>query len=79
MPEKHTKGETHGCIVCGKLYQLYVVYDENNKFVDFKVMSDGAQRVDYPGRPLVACKKHSVAEIEAAVARTYGISRDDED
>ena len=25
MTEKFTKGEMHGCIVCGKLYQLYVV------------------------------------------------------
>lgn len=78
MDTKHTRGEVHGCIVCGKLYELYVVYDGRDKFVDFKVMSAGAQRVDYPERPLVACEKHSPAEIEAAVARTYGVPKNEE-
>ena len=27
MSDRETRGETHGCIVCGKPYQLYVVYD----------------------------------------------------
>ena len=72
MPEKHTKGEMHGCIVCGKLYQLYVVYDAKGKFVDCKVMSVGGNRVHHAHRPLAACEKHSAEEIKAAVARVYG-------
>ncbi len=79
MPEKHTKGEMHGCIVCGKLYQLYVVYDANGKFVDAKVMSAGGKRVPNANRPLVACEKHSDKEIEAAVTRVYGDQKQDED
>ncbi len=31
MTEAFTKGEMHGCIVCGKLYNLYVVYDAAGK------------------------------------------------
>ena len=72
MAEKHTKGEFHGCIVCGKLYEIYAVYDANGKFIDCKVMSAGAKRVPNPDRPLVACEKHSAEEIEAAVIRVYG-------
>lgn len=79
MTEKHTRGEMHGCIVCGKLYQLYVVYDSTGKFIDFKVMDAGAKRVPNARRPLVACERHSQAEIEAAVRRVYGKPRDDED
>ena len=45
MAETHTKGEMHGCIVCGRLHQLYVVYDKEGRFVDCKVMSPGARRV----------------------------------
>ena len=45
MSETHTKGEMHGCIVCGRLYQLYVVYDDQGKFIDSKVMSEGGRRV----------------------------------
>ncbi len=79
MTEKYTKGEAHGCIVCGKLYQLYVVSDANGKFVDCKVMSDGAKHVPNPRRPLVACENHSEEQIKAAVLRAYGELPDDED
>jgi len=72
MSNSHTKGETHGCIVCGKPYQLYVVYDAGGKFMDFKVMSTGAKPVKHAHRPLVACEKHSDDQIEAAVAKVYG-------
>ena len=76
--DKHTKGEMHGCIVCGKLYQLYVVYDANNKYVDCRVMSGGCKRVANVYRPLVACDKHSDQEIEAAVKRVYGKQEEDD-
>jgi len=79
MSEKHTIGEMHGCIVCGKLYQLYVVYDDSGKFVDSKVMSSGGRLVADARRPLVACSRHTAREIEAAVERAYGPQRDEED
>jgi len=78
MPENHTKGEMHGCVVCGKLYQLYVVYDANDKFVDCKVMSPDGKRVQDAHRPLAACEKHSDAEIEAAMTRTFGLEKEDD-
>ena len=78
MPQKQTKGEMHGCIVCGNLYQLLVVYDSQGKYVDCKVMSAGGKRVPNEHRPLVACMKHTDKEIEAAVQRVYG-SREEED
>lgn len=78
MSDKQTKGETHGCIICGNLYQLYVVYDVNGKFTDLKVMSVGAKSVKHPLRPLVACEKHSDEQIEAAVAKIYGSKNGDD-
>ena len=78
MTEKYTKGETHGCIVCAKLYQLYVVSDASGKFLDAKVMSLGGKLVSNAERPLVACEKHTDAEIESAVARAYGIQNEEE-
>ena len=77
MSDTDIRGETHGCIVCGKPYQLYVVYDAQGKFLDFKVMSAGAKPVKHELRPLVACEKHSEAQIEAAVIRVYGTTKDD--
>jgi len=76
--DKHTKGEIHGCIVCGKPYQLYVVYDAAGKYLDCKVMSAGGRRVPNPDRPLVACEKHPEAEIERAVQRVYGRKQQDD-
>lgn len=79
MNEKFTKGEMHGCVVCGKLYQLYVVWDAQNKYVDAKVMSEGGKLVRDVNRPLVACEKHTDAEIESAVARAYGVQKEEDD
>jgi hypothetical protein len=66
------KGETHGCIVCGKLYQLYVVHDSEGKYLGSKVMSAGGVEVKGYGRPLVACETHSPDEIGRAADRVYG-------
>ena len=79
MTEKYTKGETHGCIVCGKLYQLYVVNNASGKFVDAKVMSAGGKLVKFAARPLVACERHNDAEIVSAVERAYGMRNADND
>lgn len=73
------KGEMHGCIVCGKLYQLYVAYDSNGNYLGSKVMSGGGREVKGAGRPLAACEKHSEDEIARAVANVYGQQRDDDE
>lgn len=78
MSENTVKGEMHGCVVCGKLYDLYVVYDPSGKFVDCKVMSPDARRVQSARRALVACKRHSQAEVDAALARTYGAMQEED-
>jgi hypothetical protein len=73
------KGETHGCIVCGKLYQLYVVHDSNGNYLGSKVMSAGGKEVKGYGRPLVACERHSDAEIARAAERVYGNQKREDD
>lgn len=79
MTEKQSRNETHGCIVCGKLHQLFVLYEADGKLFDFKVMSAEGRKVAHPQRALVACEKHTKAEIEAAVARAYGQQKEDDD
>ncbi len=78
MSETKGKGEMHGCIVCGKLYQLIAAYDANGKYIGSKVMSAGGKEVTGAGRPLVACERHSADEIARAVERVYG-KRSEED
>lgn len=79
MSDNETRGEIHGCIVCGRPYRMYVVYGPDGKFIDLKVMSEGGVPVRHPTRPLVACDTHSMKEIEAAVMRVYGPQEDEED
>jgi succinate dehydrogenase/fumarate reductase-like Fe-S protein len=79
MSENKTKGEMHGCIVCGKLYQLYVLYDSNGKYVGSKVMSAGGKSVNDKTRPLVACERHTGLEIERAVKRVFGEHKIEDD
>ncbi|MBN8654875.1 MAG: hypothetical protein J0M11_03995 [Anaerolineae bacterium] len=79
MTEKQSRNETHGCIVCGKLHQLFVLYEADGKLFDFKVMSAEGKKVAHPQRPLVACEKHTKDEVEAAVARAYGQQKEDDD
>jgi hypothetical protein len=79
MTEAITKGELHGCIVCGKLYNLYVVYDAEGNYLGSKVMSAGGHEVKGAGRPLVACDTHGETEIARAVEMVYGHqNREDE-
>lgn len=73
------KGEAHGCIVCGKLYQLYVVHDAEGNYLGSKVMSAGGREVKGFGRPLVACERHTEEEVERAVNRVYGDQQEEED
>jgi succinate dehydrogenase/fumarate reductase-like Fe-S protein len=76
MPE--AKGEMHGCIVCGKLYQLYAAYNEEGVYIGGKVMSAGGKIVKDADRPLVACETHTDEDIQRAVKRVFG-SNDQED
>lgn len=79
MSETTAKGEMHGCIVCGKLYQLYVVHNSRGEYIGSRVMSAGGKEVKGAGRPLVACERHTEEEIERAVNRVYGEQRDEDD
>jgi hypothetical protein len=79
MTETRAKGEMHGCIVCGKLYQLLVVHDAQGKYIGSKVMSAGGKAVKAARRPLVACERHTDEEIERAVNRVYGEQADEDE
>ena len=72
MSETKAKTETHGCIVCGKLYQMLAVYDPGGEYIGSKVMSVGGKEVTLIDRPLVACERHTDEEIKRAVDRVYG-------
>jgi hypothetical protein len=70
--------EQHGCIVCGKLYDLLVIYDQAGKLVDSAVTSPGGHPVRNVHWPLVACDKHTEEQINTALANHFpGKEKDD--
>ncbi|NWG35044.1 MAG: hypothetical protein HXY42_11410 [Chloroflexi bacterium] len=73
------KSEVHGCIVCGKPYQVLVAYDAQGNYIASKVMSAGGGEVKGVSRPLVACERHTNEEIERAVNRVYGETLNEEE
>ena len=79
MSENKKVVEPHGCIVCGKIYNLLVVYGPNGKMLDCTVTDPGGQRVPDLHRPLVACEKHTGSQIETALARHYPGKKQPED
>lgn len=72
MAENRNVTEPHGCIVCGKVYSLLVVYSPTGQLVDCTVTSSSeGRRVPDARRPLVACITHSAAAVEAALTKRY--------
>ena len=70
MPNNTNKVEQHGCIVCGRLYNLLVIYDPAGRMLACTVTSPGGHVVPNK-RPLVACDTHTEEQIELAVNRVY--------
>lgn len=71
MSDNPSVVEQHGCIVCGKVYSVLVVYMPDGQLLDCIVTSGDGHRVPDARRPLVACDTHPAAEVEAAYARLY--------
>ncbi len=71
--------EAHGCIVCGKVYNVFVVYNPAGKMLDCMVTDTGAHRVPDPDRPIVACNTHNEKAIEKALEKHYPGKNAEED
>jgi hypothetical protein len=71
MSDNKSIVEQHGCIVCGKTYNMLVIYSPSGKLIDATVTSPGGHRVPDDRRPLVACDRHSAKEIQNALAKHY--------
>jgi hypothetical protein len=69
-------GEQHGCVVCGRIYNLLVVYDKNDNLVDFKLFSGDGKRILGYKKPLVTCISHSENQIENALEKWEMKSKD---
>ena len=69
MTEKRKEVEMHGCIVCGKVYNVLAVYSDYGSLVDWAVSNPDAHILKEKDHILVACNAHSFESQEAAVKR----------
>ncbi len=74
MSENKNMVQRHGCIVCGKLFDVLAVYTHEDKLLDFTVTSHGGHALrsgtgNAEHQPIVACDTHTADEIEAAYQR----------
>ena len=79
MTENKNMVEQHGCIVCGKIHTMLVVYSASGKMIDCTVTSAGGRVVPDKLRPLASCNTHSKAEVETALAKHYPGMEEEED
>ncbi len=61
--------EPHGCVVCGKVHNMLVVYSPSGQMIDCTVMSGSGRRVYDAKKPKAVCDRHSEAEVQAALTR----------
>ncbi len=71
MSNNTNKVEVHGCIVCGKLYDVLVVYTPSGNVYGYSVTSAGAHPLAGGDKPLVACDRHTGDEIKSALAKHH--------
>jgi hypothetical protein len=66
MAENRNTVEMHGCIVCGRVFDVLVIYTPEDRMVDCEVISPGGHRLANEERPLVACDTHTDEDISKA-------------
>jgi hypothetical protein len=78
MSENLNRVEVHGCIVCGKLHNVLVVYTPSGELVGYTATGGGAHPIPGADPPLVACNDHTPEQISAALARHHTGLEEDE-
>lgn len=70
MTENKKIAELHGCIICGRLFELIAEYTPDNHLISFYITSSlEGHTIAYKQRPLVACNKHTKDEIDVRYQR----------
>jgi phage/plasmid primase-like uncharacterized protein len=73
------KVENHGCIVCGRIHTMLIVYTPSGKLIGSTVTTGDGHPVPDETRPMVACNSHTAKEIENALAKHYPGKEQEED
>lgn len=79
MSDNRNEVEMHGCIVCGRVYNILAVYSPYGSLVDWTVSSPDAHILKEKDHILVACNSHSPEPEEAAYKRWLTRNKEEQD
>jgi hypothetical protein len=71
--------EIHGCIVCGRLFNILAVYSPAGKLLECTVTSPGGHCLIIDAKPLAACDDHPPEQIETAYKKWKSRNEDEAD
>jgi hypothetical protein len=79
MSENTNIVEMHGCIVCGKVFNILAVYSPEGRFLIDSVTRVGGHCIAGEKQPLVACDTHTADQIDVALKRWQARKTEDQD
>jgi len=79
MSNNQNEIKMHGCIVCGRVYNVLAVYSPYGSLVDWTVTSPDARIIKEPGHILVACNSHSIETINAAIKKWLSRNKEEQE
>ena len=69
LSEKTKIVEMHGCIVCGRVFNLLAVYSPEGGLLNCTLTGTGGHCLPDEKQPLVVCNTHTADQIEVAHKR----------
>lgn len=79
MSDNRNEVELHGCIVCGRVYNVLAVYSAFGSLVDWTVSSLDAHILKEKDHILVSCNSHSPEIQDEAFQRWLSRNEDEQD
>lgn len=79
MANNRKEVEIHGCIVCGRVYNVLAVYSPYGSLVNWTVSNSDARILKEIKHILVACNSHTDEAIETAMTRWNSRNKEEQD
>ena len=69
MSENTNIVEMHGCLICGRVFNVLAVYSPQGRLLDCSVTAPGGYCLPEEKQPLVVCDTHTTDQIDISYKR----------
>jgi hypothetical protein len=69
MSENTNIVEMHGCLICGRVFNVLAVYSLQGRLLDCSVTGPGGHCLPEEKQPLVVCDTHTTDQIDISYKR----------